>query len=382
MDFKSMISWKSLDDLRVETFKRLQDLKSKITNLNTGGIFRTLLELSLQGLADLYDLLLVVLPQGFPQYATGQWLDSKAAELGLTRHPSTKAEGVVIFGRQGTQGNVLIPVGTIVRTDLSAKGEELRFFTTAETILLDGSLQVSVPVRAEFEGSQYNVGAETIHNLVTHVSGIDFVRNDASWLSKEGTDVESDDSLRERYTLRWFELATGSVKRSYISWAKEVAGVEDVLVERAPRGANTVDVIILGSGSSTSSALVSQVQTYINERAPMTADVFVRAAVADLMDVNVLLQMAPDATDLELADAKSEGERLIRALFRIEQVAGVERLKIGQDVFRTQIIYLLRGIKKVVNVIVNAPSNDVAVTTDHVAGLNLLTITVARVTEL
>lgn len=379
MDFKPLISWKSLEDLRLEAFQRLAGLKSKITNLNIGGVFRTLLELSLQALADFYNLLLTIAPMGFAKYASGQWLDEKVADVEITRHPAKKTKGQVVFGRNSAQGNVKVPAGTILRTDLSSKGEVLSYFTTAETIIPNGVFELGIPIQAEFEGAKYNVGTGMIKNLATPISGIDYVRNDALWITEEGADKESDESLRTRYQLRWNELAQGGTKLSYVSWAREVLGVFDALAERNPRGPNTVDIVILGSTGTTPQTLVDQVKVYIDEHAPMTADVLVRAVVSVIVNVDVLMKVAPETDPVT---AKAEAEKRVRAMFGQEQISGIERLKIGMDPFRAKISSLVMAVPGTVNAIVNQPPTDPVISSSQIAVLGTLTIVAEKVTSL
>lgn len=378
MDFKSLISYKDFTTLVQGALDDLKAATTRITNLNPGGVFRTLIELSMQGVADLYTLLLSVVPQGFAAHATGKWLNLKVKDVDLTRLAATKSVGTITFSRTAVAGAIRIPAGTIVKTDLSAQGEALRFFTTQDVIMPDGAAQASVPVQAEFPGARYNVGDGYIKNLVTNVPGIDSVTNAAGWITQSGTDEETDEALRRRYFLRWSELSQGGTDDAYISWALKVAGVAEASVNSEhPRGQGSVDVIITGPQGMPSAALISEVQAYIDKRRPNVANVLVKAPTAAVIDVAVTVQLPTTVGDK--AATKTKAETLIKALFGQTTDPVVSRLRIGEDLYHSRLVALLMTVPNVVNVTIQTPAADVVVAPDTFATLGLLAVTVGRV---
>lgn len=383
VDFKSIIGYKTFDELRLTAFSRWQAAKTSITNLNVGGVFRTLIELACQGVADLHNLMLEVVPKGFLRYASGQWADLKAEERGIERKDDLKAEGLVIFGRSNAAGNKVIQAGTIVKTDLTSTGEELRFFVQTDSICLDGIAELAVPVIAEFTGVKYNVGQSAIKNMVTHVAGFDYVTNAADWLTKEGTDTEDDESLLERCRLRWYELAVGSPALAYASWAMAIPGVVDVNVaDQHPRGPGTVDVIILSTSGLPTPELVAQVQEAINAKRPTSADVLVRAPLEAIIDIEILIELRPEAT-VDPATIQSQAENVVNAWFGAGTVSGVSQLVIAKDFIRLDLQSQIRAISPdaIKNVKMVTPADDVAVSTARIATLGSLNVTVERAAE-
>lgn len=378
-DFKQLIGYKDFRTLVDEAIARLKTSGgSKVTNLNPGGVFRTLLEMSLQGVADLYKLLAEVAPQGFAGTASGPWLDLKAQEVGITRNPARKTEGLVTFFRTDAAGQVQIPAGTVVRTEAGASGEYLRYLTSVDAVLPDGALEVVVPVLAEFPGAQYNVGEGLITVLVTNIPGVEGVRNDAGWITSEGADEEDDESLRQRYFLRWSELSLGGTRQAYISWARSVPGVRDVAVDdNFPRGQGTVDVIITGTAGPPSQALIDEVQAYVDQRRPVTANVLVKAPTAQPVDVTLTVWIPADTG--EVAAVQADVEAAVRALFGLQEVDGIAALRIGEDLLRARLVAIVMARQHVVNVDVASPAADVAIPVDGLATLGTLSITVLRV---
>jgi uncharacterized phage protein gp47/JayE len=357
-DWRSMLGLQTMDELLTTAFTRLQEAGSAITNLNVGGVFRTLLELSSQGVADLHGLLELVLPQGFARYATGAWLDLHAQDVGLTRHPATQTEGEVVFFRTGSSGNVAIPAGVIVRTLTSSQGEQLEYQVATETILPDGETEAAVPVQASTTGSRYNVAAGMIAELVTHVAGVEGVRNDEDWITSEGTDQETDANLRQRHQERWPALASGATAAAYRSWAREIAGVVDVGVDDAfPRGEGTADVIITGTAGQPSAELVDEVQALIDDRKPLCSDILVRGPGDIETPVRVRVYLPLDRGDEDAVEVYVL-ER-VGSLLSSGDVEDVPRLSIGQNLTRARLFFLAMGAPEAWNVDVELPAADV-----------------------
>ncbi|GAB6100446.1 hypothetical protein JCM16358_23250 [Halanaerocella petrolearia] len=359
MDWKSLIGFKDFDTLTQEAKDKMENLKSRITNWNNGGVFKTLTYVALKGVEELYKLLVKVLPQGYVQYATGVWLELKVAEIGLERKPATKTKGSVTFVKDDPSANLKVEAGSIVKTKVSSQGEELRYFTTRDVVSVAGESQFEVEVEAEFAGAKYNVGTGYITTLVTHIPGVEEVSNSADWIIKEGTEEESDDSLRNRYFLKWSELSTGSTKDAYESWARATPGVVDVEIDDMhPRGQGTVDVII----HPASQELIQQVTDYINERKPLIDNVLVRDPEFKQIDFDIVLTLDEFYGDEQ--DIVDEAETIISAFFTenydLKQSMGLEALNLGDDLYTGQITYYLMKIDNVVDVEIILPDDKTA----------------------
>ncbi|MCM0757339.1 baseplate J/gp47 family protein [Sporomusa sphaeroides DSM 2875] len=358
MDWKKLIGAKTFDELVEEAKQRLIAKGSSITNWNIGGIFRTLTELAMQAVADLYTLLVQVVAMGYAKYAKGKWLDLIAEDIDVYRHLEKKTVGKVIFGRQQSGGSVRIEANSIIKTDLTIDGDELRYFVTAEIMLPEGVLEVEVPVTAEFAGARYNVGQGYIKNLVTHIDGIDYVKNAASWITEEGADEEDDEPYRERYFLKWDELSTGSTGQAYKSWARAVSGVTDAGVnDFNPRGPGTVNIYITSANGQPTQDLIDDVVAAVDDRRPQCVDVLVTSAELKTINYDIILWL-PETSGSE-PDTLAEAAAVIQAMHVYDKERKLEVYKLGVDVFQAKLNHYLMGIKDMKNVTINSPADTV-----------------------
>ena len=267
---------KDISDIRAGLFERIESVQDEYAakgwlparlNLNKG-IVRGIIELFAWGLWQLYNFLAVIHRQAIPLEATGEWLDTHAAQVDESRKPATKARGNVLFLRGDQTGNVRIPAGRIVRTQPDGKGDIYRYVTDELAVLPEGAASVAVPATAEEYGQGANAAVGQICELVTPVEGISGVTNAADWLIEEGADAESDTSLRRRYVLAWQRQA-GVTRAAYEAAALSVPGVVDVYVaDQHPRGEGTVDVVVMGTAGMPTSSLLSDVRAALDAALP------------------------------------------------------------------------------------------------------------------
>ena len=182
--------------------------------------------------------------QAFPQTAWGEELDLHGAQRGLPRREAAQAAGVLTFSRYlPLDFDLVIPAGTVA----ASGGEEaVEYETTEEATLTAGELTVDVPARAVAGGAQGNAASGYINTLVTPVSGIDYVVNEAAFTG--GEDREPDDSYRERILAAWTRRAASGTAGFYEELALSVEGV--TLAQAVPQedGPGTVGLYLWGQG--------------------------------------------------------------------------------------------------------------------------------------
>ncbi len=373
---------KTLDNVRNDLFGRISTVQQdgwlpENLNLNRGPI-RGLIEIWAWGLYVLYQFLSLVLTNAFPLTASGDWLDLHCAQVGVTRLTAVKAQGTVYFTRAGTSGNVNIPTGRIVKTKPDGLGRVYRFATTADAVLPDGALEVAVPVEAEDYGAAANVTVGMISEIATVISGVDGVENRAGWLRLEGSDVETDEGLRQRYVLAWSEI-NGATKHAYESWARSVSGVAAVrILDQHPRGQGTVDVVVKGAAGVPTQELIASVDAVVQANRPINDAVLVKGPTA----VNITISAALELVSGTAADIRTEAENRIRALFQDSYVAvGVTALRIGEDLTLDRLVATVMAIAGVKRIVWTSPTTDVAVAADALAVLTSLTVTTAWASE-
>lgn len=382
MSIQDLVS-KDIDNIRQDMFDRLSAKQEEYVaagwmpvrlNLNKG-IVRGLIELWCWGLWQLYQFLLVILTQAFPDTATGLWLDLHCKQVGVTRKLATKAIGTIYFTRTTSTGNVSIPAGRVVRTKPDGLGKVYRYVTQAAVVLPDGATEIAVTVEAEEYGQAANATVGQISEISTVIAGVDGVENRAGWLTSEGTNSEYDDSLRLRYQLAWKQL-NGCTKYAYEAWAREVTGVVSAkILDQHPRGQGTLDVLVVGSAGIPTQQLLDSVTANImgtgndDEKYPINDDVLIRAPET----VNVSFVAELELTGGVASTTIAEVEERIRALFSaVSDISKITPLGIGGDATRDRLVstVMLSNVKKV-----NTSYTDVSVPVDGLAVLSGLTIT-------
>lgn len=148
--------------------------------------------------------------------------------------------------------------------DIFATASGLRFEANeAKTFTGNGS----VSVRAETSGTAYNVDANTITKMPVQLPNIVSVTNAAP--ATGGTDLETDDILRERYYYSVANAGNGANAGAYVDWAMSVDGVGWARCFPAQNPAGTAkagecSVYVIGTdGLPASSAVVADVQRLI-----------------------------------------------------------------------------------------------------------------------
>ena len=370
---------KDIGDIRAGLFERIEAVQDEYAgkgwlpvrlNLNKG-IVRGIIELFAWGLWQLYNFLAVVHKQAIPLQATGDWLDTHAAQVDENRKPATKARGNVLFWRGDGTGNIRIPAGRIVRTQPDGKGDIYRYVTDELAVLPDGAASVAVPATAEEYGQGANAAAGQICELVTPVEGISRVSNAADWLLEEGADAESDVALRRRYVLAWQSQA-GITRAAYEAAALSVPGVVDVYVaDQHPRGEGTVDVIVQGAAGMPTQKLLEDVRAALDATIVINHDLLVRAPDPVKVSVRAALELISGDADA----IRAEAENWVRAMFSYGDDPAIPRFSIGKDVVRDRLASGLVGISGVKRIRWESPVEDVEIPAGGLAILDTLELT-------
>ena len=373
---------KDISEIRAGLFERIEAVQDDYAakgylparlNLNKG-IARGIIELFAWGLWQLYNFLDVIHKQAIPLEATGEWLDTHAAQVDESRKSATKARGNVLFLRGDGTGNIRIPAGRIVRTLPDGKGDIYRYVTDELAVLPEGSASVSVSATAEEYGQGANASAGQICELVTPVEGIAGVTNAADWLLEEGADEENDASLRRRYVLAWQSKA-GVTRAAYEAAALSVPGVVDVYVaDQHPRGEGTVDVVVMGTAGMPTASLLAAVEEALADAIVINHDLLVRAPEPVKVQVRAVLELLSGDAD----SVKAEAESWVRSMFSYGDDPDIPRFSIGKDVVRDRLasgIVSISGVKRI------RPAEDVEIPAGGLAVLEALDLQTVWVAE-
>lgn len=381
----SMRLSKDTGDIRAGLFERIEAVQDDYAargwlparlNLNKG-IARGIIELFAWGLWQLYKFLDVVHRQAIPLEATGDWLDTHAAQVDERRKPATKARGKVLFLRGDATGNIRIPAGRIVRTLPDGKGDIYRYVTDELAVLPEGAASVAVPATAEEYGQGANAAVGQVCELVTPVEGISGVTNTANWLLEEGADAESDASLRRRYVLAWQSKA-GVTRAAYEAAALAVPGVVDVYVaDQHPRGEGTVDVVVQGAAGMPTQKLLNDVRAALDASIVINHDLLVKAPEPVKVQVRAMLELLSGDADA----VKTEAESWVRSMFSYGDDPDIPRFSIGKDVVRDRLASGLVSIAGVKRIRWESPAGDVEIPADGLAVLEALDLQTVWVAE-
>ena len=367
---------KDISEIRAGLFERIEAVQDEYAargwlparlNLNKG-IARGIIELFAWGLWQLYKFLEVVHRQAIPLEATGEWLDTHAAQVDEKRKPATKARGNVLFLRGDGTGNIRIPAGRIVRTLPDGKGDIYRYVTDELAVLPEGVASVAVPATAEEYGRGANAAVGQICELATPVEGISGVTNTADWLLEEGADAENDASLQRRYVLTWQSKA-GVTRAAYEAAALSVPGVVDVYVaDQHPRGEGTVDVVVMGTAGMPTEKLLTDVRAALDAAIVINHDLLVRAPEPVNVTVRAVLELLSGDADA----IRAEAESWVRSMFSYGDDPASPRFSIGRDVVRDRLASGLVSIAGVKRIRWESPAGDVEIPAGGLAVLEAL----------
>ena len=203
--------------------------------------------------------------QVFPDTAELEYLNRWAAIWGIIRKAATFAELEITI--TGVTGGV-IPANTIYQ-----RSDAVQYYLDAEiTIPVSGTIVGKII--AEVAGDNGNIDAGETVSLLSPIANVD---SDALIFSVviDAEDTEDDDSLRDRLLSRLRQPPLGGAANDYINWALEVPGVTRAWVLPLHLGPGTVGVSFVEDAEDPiipSPAKVTEVDDYIRERKPVTAD--------------------------------------------------------------------------------------------------------------
>lgn len=171
---------------------------------------------------------------------------------GVVRKPASVSTGTL-----EVKGDGIVGVGALFETDFGTQ------FKAIEEVHIDTI--GNVKVEAVIEGLDGNVTANQITFIPITISGITEVTNPNPTI--DGFDVETDESLIERYLLEVQKPATSGNIYHYEQWAREVVGVGDAKIFPLWNGDNTVKIVIIDDEKKhANQELVDRVQNYIDPK--------------------------------------------------------------------------------------------------------------------
>ncbi len=273
----------------------------------------------------LYGYLNWIIEQILPDTADEETLERIASlRLQQPRKAAAAADGSVSF--QAAAGAVLD-----VDTVLQAQDGRSYKVTTGMTTGTGGN---QTTVEAVDAGSLGNAEAGLTLSLVQPVQGIGGTFTVLEPGLTGGVAQESVESLRSRVIRSYRVIPHGGSKDDYETWALECAGVTRAWCVRNYMGPGTVGVFIMRDDDANpvpDAGELAEVKAYIEERRPVTAEVYVLAP--SIVPVVYQIRLDPDTTATraavaaQLADLHNReaglGEKLLLSHMR-EAISGAK----------------------------------------------------------
>lgn len=229
-----------------------------------------------------------------PYTATGKALEGWASLWlkGGRKQPTTSTGSVLVIGAQGK----LLPALTVLQ---SATGVT---YTTDADSTLDDTGQATVSITAAEAGMGGNAAAGATLTFVSPLDGIAASCTVGAEGLTGGTDLESDDGLRERMIQRIQNPPQGGSDADYVAWALEVAGITRAWTFPTYNGPGTVRVYVADdtySGATLAAASeVAAAQAYLDSVKPNGVAYLVGGVVTNGLEV-----IAPTAAPVDFTIA-------------------------------------------------------------------------------
>lgn len=255
-----------------EILSELQDLSNSTLAKTEGTFSHDILSSNSLEFAKLELEIAAAYKNSFGDTCESTYLDLRASEFGVIRREAKKSIGEVrVTGS-----------GTVYKDSVFSTQNNIRFVAT-RTVQVDGS--ATIPIEAVEAGSAGNVPIGAINKIPMNIVGIKSCVNDAA--TYDGYDVESDETLRERFLLKARYPAASGSPAHYREWASAIVGVGAVRVWRCWNGAGTVKVILIDSNFEAANVeLIQRVVDAIETERPVGAIVTVVSAEIVPVDIS------------------------------------------------------------------------------------------------
>ena len=170
-----------------------------------------------------------VLPNMFAATAKGVYADLKAWEVGLERQLKGSMRGVVLFTKEDRDTAVNVPKGTVIETE-RVNDTIYRLIVIEDTLIPAGAMSGDVLADAENAGVAYNLSAGYYSILPQAVSGIVNAVTQSDYITRLGTEDETDDDLMLRTRNQFTAAGHYHIDAVYRSIIATVAGIRSDLI--------------------------------------------------------------------------------------------------------------------------------------------------------
>jgi uncharacterized phage protein gp47/JayE len=218
----------STQDLLSESLVNIVATTPGITDIAVGSKLWSICYAIARQKASIYYTLHFYKKQSYVITASGKYLDLHGIEVGVFRQPAISARGQATFSRTSPSAyKILIPSGTVVTTPVLSTASDVKKFVTTEDVFIEvGGTTATVDVAAAVAGETGNLPAGAIARIEAPIAGVQAV---TATSTSGGTEIESDESLRERILSAWAGRMSGTsdaIRDAILS----VTGIRSVLI--------------------------------------------------------------------------------------------------------------------------------------------------------
>lgn len=272
-----MATLKGLQDVNTIQQRLVTTIKGNPETIIEGSFKRDIINATSEEFKNAYFEIDLVKDSAFAATSWGEYLTAKCSDMGIDRKLAVKAHGeVTVKGN----ANAWIPAKSLFQSDSGYK-----FYTTKESFIDDNGT-ATIPIEAEYPGTEYNLEANTITLIPMSIGGVSAVNNPKP--TYDGFNEETDEALYQRYSDYIRQPATSGNIFHYNQWATSVSGVGGCRVTELVNGPGTVGVAIVDSnGDKASQDLINKVKAYIELKRPAGAKVIVSTPEIQTININV-----------------------------------------------------------------------------------------------
>jgi uncharacterized phage protein gp47/JayE len=350
----------------------LQSLNPLLTNYNPGGATETYLEAasllvgsdasSYPGVVQkgAYELLTMLQQAEFILTASGNYLDLKAADVGVTRKPATPASGPVVFTATVSGVNpIVIPAGTMVAAESADPTAMPIVYMTLTTVTIAVGASQSPPVVVQAINAGANGNQSVVGAINTVVSGVTGVTVASTQTIAGGADVEQDDApnggLRARALAaipNASQCTIPAIENAALSYAGITSAVAQDINSDPTQPRGVVQLYVddgsgdLGNASNANYAILTTMQNDFDSGLYRAAGAQVNVQGSQLLAATVSLSLSINATYA----TNTESAANIVAAVQLAVYNYVNSVQIGRPVLLAEIIRVAAEISGVSDV--------------------------------
>lgn len=293
----------------------IQSLQNQgvVTNLNPGGVARSLVEVTAGQVAELYDVLAANEVMRYPSTAVGVYLDLIGESFGLTRgspgtsEASATDKNIKFYVTSGTLIDFIPNSNIPVLTQIKSSDGSIVYQVTERAFFGAGDTEVWVSAEALSAGSDSNIAPGI---LITHTMGPTQVLVTNRFAISSGSDVEDDESYRFRISNAWLTLQTANptaLRAAILS----IPDVAEVRIQEFSRGIGTYEILIVPRESSVSASVLRHAASVLDRVRAAGVRTFVRQPDYSPFEITLRLQFIRGTTETEKNRLRSTTRRVV-----------------------------------------------------------------------